>query len=195
MLRIGLTGGIGSGKSTVARVFAVLGVPLFDADRAGRQLLNDDPAARAAVIEAFGDALYASGSLDRRALAAIVFTDPEKLARLNAIVHPAVRVRFASWAAEQQAPYVMMESAILAETGGHHAFDRIVLVDAPEAVRLRRVMLRDAVGEEEVRARMARQGTDAQRAAIAHHIIRNDDTELVVPQVLRVHEALLGEAG
>src|SRR5690606_17838737 len=113
-LRIGLTGGIGSGKSTVARVFAVLGVPLFDADRAGRQLLNDDPAARAAVIEAFGDALYASGSLDRRALAAIVFTDPEKLARLNAIVRPAVRVRFASWAAEQQAPYVMMESAILA---------------------------------------------------------------------------------
>lgn len=195
MLHIGLTGGIGSGKSTVARVFAVLGVPVFDADGAGKRLLNDPGPERAAVIDAFGAELYVGGTLDRAALAAIVFSNEKALARLNAIVHPGVRRVFRAWAAEQAAPYVIMEAAILAETGGHHAFDRVVLVEAPEALRLQRVMQRDGVGEAAVRARMARQATDAQRAAIAHFTIHNDGRDLVIPQVLRIHQQLLQFAG
>ncbi len=195
MLHIGLTGGIGSGKSTVARVFAVLGIPVFDADAAGKRLLDQAGPERTAVMESFGRELYASGALDRSALAAIVFNDAQALDRLNGIVHPGVRRLFRAWAAEQAAPYVVMEAAILAETGGHKAFDRVVLVEAPEALRLQRVMQRDGVAEAAVRARMARQTTDAQRAAIAHFTIHNDGRVLVIPQLLRIHQQLLQQAG
>lgn len=190
MFKVGLTGGIGSGKSTVARVFAVLGVPVFEADAAGRRHLDEQGPVREAVKARFGQALYAGGSLDRKALAAIVFQDARALSDLNAIVHPAVRATFRAWAEDQRAPYVMMEAAILTETGGHLAFDRIVLVKAPEALRIQRVMRRDRVGEEEVRARMASQAGDAERERVAHEVIENDDRQLVIPQVLAVHEAL-----
>ncbi len=190
MLKIGLTGGIGSGKSIVARVFGVLGVPVFEADAEGRRLLDAQGPVREAVVARFGADLYASGALDRKALGEVVFKDPAALADLNAIAHPAVRAAFRQWAEEQEAVYVLMEAAILAESGGHKAFDRIVLVTAPEDLRLRRVMRRDGTTEEAVRARMRQQGTDADRERIAHHIIVNDDQQLVIPQVLATHEAL-----
>ena len=190
MLKVGLTGGIGSGKSIVARVFGLIGVPVFEADAAGRQLLAEDPAVRAAIQERFGEAVVHHGTVDRKALAAVVFQDPQALADLNAIVHPAVRQAFRHWAEQQNAPYVLMEAAILAETGGHKAFDRVVVVSAPEPVRLKRVMARDRVTEAEVKARIRNQASEEDRLAIADHVIHNDDRHLVIPQVLQVHQAL-----
>lgn len=190
MLKVGLTGGIGSGKSIVARVFGLIGVPVFEADAAGRQLLAEDPAVRAAIQERFGEAVVHHGTVDRKALAAVVFQDPQALADLNAIVHPAVRQAFRHWAEQQKAPYVLMEAAILAETGGHKAFDRVVVVSAPEPVRLKRVMARDRVTEAEVKARIRNQASEEDRLAIADHVIHNDDRHLVIPQVLQVHQAL-----
>lgn len=190
MLKVGLTGGIGSGKSIVARVFGLLGVPVFEADAAGRQLLAEDPAVRAAIQERFGEAVVHHGTVDRKALAAVVFQDPQALADLNAIVHPAVRQAFRQWAEQQNAPYVLMEAAILAETGGHKAFDRVVVVSAPEPVRLKRVMARDRVTEAEVKARIRNQASEEDRLAIADHVIVNNEQQLVVPQVLQVHQAL-----
>jgi len=190
MLKVGLTGGIGSGKSLVARMFGVLGVPVFEADAAGRHLLAEDPAVRAAILDRFGEGVVHHGKVDRKALAAVVFQDPQALADLNAIVHPAARQAFRHWAEQQHAPYVLMEAAILAETGGHQAFDRVVVVSAPEALRLARVMARDHATEAEVKARMRNQASEEQRLAIADHVIVNNDQQLVIPQVLQVHQAL-----
>ena len=191
MRTIGITGGIGSGKSTVCRVFGVLGIPVFEADREGKVLLNTDPELRKAVIDRFGKEIYQNGALDRNALASIVFSDTEALKALNAMVHPAVRKAFANWATKQQAPYVIMEAALLAETGGHENVDEVILVSAPEDLRIKRTMARDGVGEEAVLARIQNQATEDQRKAIADHVIQNDDTQLVIPQVLALHERLI----
>lgn len=191
MRTIGITGGIGSGKSTVCRVFGVLGIPVFEADREGKILLNTDPHLRKAVIDRFGKEIYENGALDRNALASIVFSETEALKDLNAMVHPAVRKAFAVWATEQQAPYVIMEAALLAETGGHENVDEVILVSAPEDLRIKRTMARDGVGEEAVLARIQNQATEDQRKAIADHVIVNDDTQLVIPQVLALHERLI----
>lgn len=190
MLLVGLTGGIGSGKSTVCDVLRVLGTPIFDADAAGKRLLAEDVALQQAVIERFGAGVYPGGTLDKKALAAIVFHDTEALAALNALVHPAVRKAFKAWAAEQQAPYVVMESALLADTGGHGHFDKVVVVTAPEPLRIARVMRRDGVGEEAVRARLRNQVGEEERLRIADFVIVNDDTQLVIPQVLAIDRAL-----
>ncbi|HMQ74817.1 MAG TPA: dephospho-CoA kinase [Flavobacteriales bacterium] len=191
MRRIGITGGIGSGKSTVCRVFAVLGVPVFDADAAGRRLLVEDPAVRKAVIEAFGADAYPAGALDRGFLARAIFSDAHARTRLNGIVHPAVRATFAQWAGVQDAPYVLMESAILVGSGGARALDGLVLVTAPADLRLRRTMLRDGADEQAVRDRMAAQDTEEDMRAAAGFVILNDDLHLVIPQVLDVHRGLV----
>ncbi len=191
MRTIGITGGIGSGKSTVCKIFRVLGIPVFEADTEGKALLNTDPEVRPAVIDRFGNEVYKNGSLDRNALATIVFSDPEALKDLNAIVHPAVRKAFAEWAAMQHAPYVIMEAALLVETGGHKYLDEVILVCAPKDLRIKRTTARDGVGEEAVLARMRDQATEDQRKAIADHVIMNDDSVLVIPQVLALHEILI----
>jgi dephospho-CoA kinase len=191
MLTIGLTGGMGSGKSTVARILRVLEVPVFEADAAGRAALDDDPGLRAAVAGRFGHHLYASGKLDRKALADIVFQDPGALATLNGLVHPVVRETFRAWVAVQHAAYVVMESAILVETGGHGAFDRLVVVSAGEEVRMRRVMRRDGVSGEAVKARMRNQATEEERLARADHVLVNEEDRLLVPQVLALHQTLV----
>jgi dephospho-CoA kinase len=187
MLKVGLTGGIGSGKSTVAKVFEVLGVPVFRADDVARRLQDGDPDVKQAIGEAFGGWLYASGKLDRAALAHIVFHDRHALAKLNAIVHPATRRAFQEWCGRQTAPYVVMEAAILTESGGAAAFDQLVVVSAPEDVRLQRVMARDEADREAVLARMRNQVDEAARLANADHVIRNDGTSLLIPQVLDLH--------
>ncbi len=194
MLHVGLTGGIGSGKTTVARVFSLLGVPVFEADAVGKALLDEDPDLRRAVQERFGPELYASGALDRKALANLVFNDPTELAALNALVHPAVRKAFHTWAEQQKESYVIMEAAILAETGGHAALDRIVVVSAPEEQRIQRVMRRDGVSHDAVQARIRNQASEQERLAIAQHVVVNDDTQLVIPQVMKVHRALFQAA-
>lgn len=191
MRRIGITGGIGSGKSSVCRVFAVLGVPVFDADAAGKRLLVEDLAVRKAVIEAFGTDAYPAGALDRGFLARAIFSDVNARSRLNGIVHPAVRATFAQWAGEQDASYVLMESAILVGSGGARALDDLVLVTAPADLRMRRTMLRDGADEQAVRDRMAAQDTEEAMRAAAGFVILNDDHHLVIPQVLDVHRGLM----
>lgn len=190
MIKVAVTGGIGSGKSTVCRMFGVLGIPVFEADVVAKHLMISDPALRAALKSRFGHEVLTEQGLDRKRLAALVFNDRAALSDLNGIVHPAVRKAFLKWSTEQTAPYVIMEAAILAETGGHGGFDHVVLVSASEEVRIARVMQRDSVGEEAVRARIRNQATDAERERIAHHIIINDGRQLVIPQVLALHELL-----
>ncbi|MBS1546967.1 MAG: dephospho-CoA kinase [Bacteroidetes bacterium] len=191
MWKVGLTGGIGSGKTTVAKVFAVLGVPVFSSDGEGRRLLAEDGAVQQEVRRAFGNAVIKAGVPDRKALAALVFSDGEALARLNGIIHPAVRASFAAWAALQHAPYVINEAAILVESGIHRQLDHLVVVEAPERERIQRVVLRDGIPEDAVHARMAKQTTDRARAEAADSVINNDGTILVIPQVLAVHRKIL----
>ena len=191
MITVALTGGIGSGKSTVARVFRVLGVPVFEADERARWLQDKDEHLRAAISDRFGSDLYASGTLDRRSLAQRVFGNEQALAELNAMVHPVVRAAFRQWAAEQLSRYVIMESALVVGTGGHTAFDKVIVVNAPEALRIQRVMERDGVGEDAVKARLRHQATEAELQAAADHVIMNDGCSLVIPQVLKIHDTLL----
>lgn len=191
MYTVGVTGGIGSGKSTVCRMFGVLGIAVFSSDDEGKRLLEEDPGVRMQLAATFGEGLHPHGRLDRKALAARVFNDTAALARLNAIVHPAVRSAFRTWAGRQSSPYVINEAAILVETGAWKELDRLVVVTAPEDERLRRVVQRDGTTAEAVRARMRNQAGDAQREAAAHSILVNDGHTLVIPQVLALHHDLL----
>ncbi|HRN35596.1 MAG: dephospho-CoA kinase [Flavobacteriales bacterium] len=194
MFTVGVAGGIGSGKSTVCRVFSVLGIPVFSSDDEGKRLLGEDDRLRAQLSAAFGEGVLAGGKLDRRALAARVFNNPAALQRLNAIVHPAVRNAFAAWAVAQHAPYVINEAAILVETGGHEQLDHLVVVTAPEQERIRRVVERDGATEAQVRARMQHQTDDRARLAVAGSVITNDNRAMVIPQVLAVHHKLMNLA-
>ncbi|MBK9175928.1 MAG: dephospho-CoA kinase [Flavobacteriales bacterium] len=191
MLKIGLTGGMGSGKTTVAGIFGVLGVPVFAADERAKALMDKDPAVRSALIVRFGEGIYAAGRLDRNALAKIIFNDADALNAVNAIVHPAVRANFQQWAGDQQAPYVIMEAAIMAENEGWKQFDQVITVACPEQERVRRVMERDGLTEQQVRARLRNQASEEERQRIAHHAIRNDGQELIIPQVLAIHERIM----
>jgi dephospho-CoA kinase len=191
MLRIALTGGIGSGKSLVARMLRILEVPVFEADVEAKRLMAMDPVLKEAIAARFGASTYSMGELDRKALAAVVFNDPAALADLNALVHPAVRKAFQEWADARHARYVVMEAAILAETGGHAAFDQVIVVSAPEELRLHRVMQRDGAEEAAVWARIRAQAGEEERLAIADHVIINDDRQMVIPQVLQVHNRIL----
>ena len=194
MFKVGLTGGIGSGKSTVARVFGVLGIPVFNADDESKRLLQEDEGAKSAVIAAFGGRIYPGGELDRAALASVVFNDPEALAKLNAIAHPAVRKELGQWVDRQRSPYVLVEAALLVDTGWYRSMDHLMVVSAPEAERVKRVMARDGATEEQVMARMRNQVGEEQRMAVADSIVRNDGHELVIPQVLALHEQFVARA-
>lgn len=191
MIKVGLTGGIGSGKSIVARIFQVLGIPVYNSDEAARELMGSDQELIAALSDRFGASIYIDEKLDRKKLGSIVFNDPKALEDLNSLVHPAVRKAFAEWADQQNSPYVLMESAILAESGGHRNFDRMIVVSAPEELRIERVMKRDGMGEGIVRAWMRNQTSEEERLKIADHVIVNDDRQLVIPQVLAIHQQLL----
>lgn len=189
---IGLTGGIGSGKSVVAKVFQTLGVPVFSADEAGRRVLDDDPAVKQAVINLLGDKAYAKNLPDRAFIASVVFSDPDKLQQLNAIIHPAVGRAFANWfpRQDQNSPYCLREAAILFESGAHKDCHKVICVSAPETIRLERVMQRDGVTGDEVRARMARQMPQQEKESLSDFLISNDGLQAVIPQVMEIHREL-----
>jgi dephospho-CoA kinase len=175
MIKVGVTGGIGSGKSTVCGVLAAMGVPVYESDSRARELMTGDGAVRRAIVELLGAEAYRGDVLDRGYVAAKVFSDRMLLASLNAIVHPAVALDFEAWAlAFADRPYVVMESAILFESGFDRFVDRVVTVSAPEAVRLERACARcEGLSREEMLRRMAAQLTDADREGRADHIIDN----------------------
>ncbi len=191
MKKIGITGGIGSGKSTVCRVFAMLGAAVYDSDREARRLMNRDPQLIMRISSLFGPEAYRDGELNRSYVAAAVFNDPALLAQLNGIVHPAVAADFQQWSLQQHAPYVIEESAILFEAGADRQMDATVAVVAPEEVRIRRTCLRDGTDETAVRARIARQIGDEERVSRADHVLIADESRLLIPQIIELHNLFI----
>lgn len=184
MLKVGLTGGIGSGKTTAARIWEMLGIPVYYADAKAKHLMHENIALRKAIIDAFGAHVYPSGKLDRKALAQIVFQDTDALSLLNSLVHPVVRDDFKGWAEEQDAPYVIEESAILLETGLYKDFDIIVSVLCPMQERVERLLARDKTSVEQIQARIAAQVTDNIRREKSDYILKNGQEDLLLPQVV-----------
>lgn len=193
MRLIGLTGGIGSGKSTVAKMFAALGVPVYNSDAEAKLLMGNSKKVKKAIIELFGDEAYLEGVLNRDFIAKKVFSDKELLKQLNAIVHPAVKDHFESWVEKQKYPYVIQEAAIIFENGLQDRYDAVVLVAAPKETRLQRVMERDNVDEHQVLSRMANQWDEADKMALATYVIKNINLEETKRKVREIHQIFLKE--
>lgn len=193
MYKVGLTGGIGAGKSLVAQMFKVLGVPVYNSDIEAQKLMTQHPEVKAQVIEAFGEVSYLwDGQVNREYLAAVVFNQPEKLKILNSIVHPALWKDSVEWA-ERQAPkpYTIHEAAILFETGGYKNMDFNILIYAPADERILRTMNRDKVDRHAVIARMDKQMPEEKKMDLVDHVIYNDGSNSLITQVVELHHLLL----
>ena len=186
MMTIGITGSIGSGKSIVCKLFAMLGIPVYDSDSQAKWLMNSDRQLAESLMRRFGRECFRNGILDRKFLADRVFGDSGALADLNALVHPAVTRHFADWAESADARYVIVESAILYESGLDRVSDRVVAVCAPVQTRIRRAVMRDGSSPEKVLDRMKHQMSDEKLSAAADFVIVNDDKTLLWPQVLEL---------
>ena len=193
MLRIGLTGGIGSGKSAVAKIFETLGIPVYYADDASKRLMRDDEQLKSQVKNAFGDVAYINGKLNREYLSAQVFNDIEKLTLLNSFVHPATIKDAEQWMQKQKAPYIIKEAALIFESGSQKNLDYVIGVRAPEQLRLQRAMQRDNISSEQVIARMSKQMDEEEKLRLCDFVIVNDEKQLVIPQVISLHEKFLKE--
>ncbi|GAA4136757.1 dephospho-CoA kinase [Sphingobacterium kyonggiense] len=191
-LKIGITGGIGVGKSVVTRIFKVLGIPTYDADKEAKDIMVKSDAVRQALISTFGEETYYPDlTLNRAWLAKKVFSDAKELAKLNAIVHPAVIKDAEDWAEAQTSLYSVKEAALLFESGSYKSLDYTILVTSPEALRIARVMKRDHVTEEEVRGRMAKQMPESEKEKLADFIVYNDDEHSLIEQVMKLHEQFI----
>ena len=191
---LGLTGGIGSGKTTVANFFKELGVPVYIADDEAKKLMHEDPKVRDKISALFGNATYRDGVLDRKFIASQVFADKEKLEQLNSIVHPAVAKHFEDWTTKQDAPYVVYEAAILFEKGGYKKNDFNLLVTAPHEIKLERLLARDKSSLKEILARMDHQWSDEKKAPLADFVIENIDLSATREAVLKLHQTLVESA-
>jgi dephospho-CoA kinase len=192
MLLVGLTGGIGSGKTLVCSIFEKLNVPVYYADRAARRLMNNDAGLVESIRKMFGDKAYGREGLNRPYLAGLVFGDEERLSGLNNLVHPVVRDDFKQWVGQQgDAAYVIEEAAILFESGASQEMDLTVLVYAPEEVRIKRVVERDGVSREEVLKRMGNQMREEKLIEMADHRLLNDGVSMILPQVIELHNKIL----
>lgn len=187
---IGLTGGIGSGKTTVAKLFEELGVPVYNSDLKAKKLMQNSKELRTAVIDLLGKESYIFQKLNKKYIADKIFQDKELLEKLNAIVHPAVRQDFIKWAKKKSTPYVIQEAAILFENNSYKTFDKIILVKAPKEVRLQRVLTRDAISEKEILTRMENQWDDSKTVPLADYVIENTDLEKTKIQVEKIHHEL-----
>ncbi len=190
MQKIGLTGNIGSGKSLVAKIFEQLQVPVFYADIEGKMVLEEAQVIYKIKAE-FGDNIMAGTKLDRKKLALIVFADKAKLEFLNKIIHPAVRAKFTAWSEQKcDFPYIIYEAAILYESGHYHRMDKIIAVTASQELRIKRVMQRDKVSREEVEKRIAMQWPEDKKIALADFVIDNNESCLLIPQVLQIDQSI-----
>ncbi len=187
----GLTGGMGSGKTTVAGFFRELGVPVYIADEAGKRLMDTSAEVKSQIIQVFGDEAYSEGKPNRKYIAAEVFNAKEQLEKLNNIVHPAVARDFEEWKNTQTAAYVIYEAAILLETGGNSRCDWVILVTAPMENRIQRLQKRDQSTVEEIEARLKHQWSDEKKRALAHFEIKNDDLSSTKEQVRNIQEIIL----
>jgi dephospho-CoA kinase len=190
MKKIGVTGGIGSGKSMVCRLFSLLGIPVYEADERAKWLTQHDPILRADIIRLLGPEAYDQlGNYNRAYVAAQVFSNPDRLAALNALVHPRVFADTDRWVAQQSAPYVLKEAALMKAAGDHNDLDAVVVVTAPLPLRIQRIRQRDPQrSEAEIRAIIDRQISDDARLKLADYVVQNDETTLLIPQILQLDE-------
>jgi dephospho-CoA kinase len=191
MLRIGLTGGIGSGKSTVARIFEVLGIPVYYADKETRRLMNEDKALIKEIEKHFGPGSYTTEGLNRSYISSIVFNDPSKLALLNSLTHPITIQHASKWMEKQTTSYVLKEAALIFESGSNKGLDYVVGVFAPKELRIKRVMERDNVPREEILKKMEQQMNEDEKMKLCDFVITNDEQQLMIPQVISLHEKFL----
>lgn len=187
---VGLTGGIGSGKSTVAKIFMQLGIAVYIADDEAKLLMNEDESVKKEVIALLGMDSYIDGELNRAYIASIVFKDKQKLNQLTSIIHPAVAKHFDSWKKEQEGDYVLKEAAILFENEGYKQCDYTILVSAPIETRIQRVLKRDNTTREDILSRMNNQWEDAQKILLADFVIYNEDLEATKDQVYKIHKKI-----
>jgi dephospho-CoA kinase len=187
---IGLTGGIGSGKSVVAKVFATLGIPVFNADEEAKHIMQTSPEIKAKLIQQFGTDIYNESGLDKEKLAGIVFNEPFQLQLLNAIVHPVTIQAAKDWAAKQTSPYVIKEAALIFESGAADGLLKVIGVTAPLSLRTHRVMQRDGITKDQVDARMRNQISDTIKMRLCDYVIENNNQQMVIPQVLAIDKAI-----
>ena len=194
MMKVGLTGGIGSGKTTVAKIFELLGVPVYYADDEARRIMNKDEELKRAIEEQFGKAAYKNGDLDRNYIAAKVFQRPQQLEKLNALVHP-VTIRDADkWMNQQRTPYTIKEAALIFESAAAGQLDYVIGVYAPVALRIKRAMERNKVSSDDVLKRIDNQMDENIKMKLCDFVILNDENELLIPQVIALHQKLLALA-
>lgn len=191
MKQLCITGGIGSGKSTVCRIFKQLGVPVYNADERAKALYTESEVVKHAVIDLIGSDAYANNKLNREFLANQIFNNKEMLEQLNAIIHPAVRQDYELWVRQQQSDYVIKEAAILIESGAYRSCDFIAVVNAPKELRIQRVTQRDEVDRAAVEARISHQLSDEERTKYADFIIVNDGKHSLIHQILKVHNKMI----
>ncbi|MBC7935913.1 MAG: dephospho-CoA kinase [Rhizobacter sp.] len=192
MLKIGLTGGIGSGKSTVAKVFETLGIPVYYADDVAKRIMTENESVKQQVISNFGEDSYSHDELNRAHIAAAVFNNTDKLNLLNSIVHPVTIADAEIWMQLQQTPYAVKEAALIFEANAHRQLDYVIGVSSPVELRIRRVMERDGISSQKVQARMDKQMNEEEKMKRCDFIIFNDEKQLLIPQVLALHEKLIG---
>lgn len=196
MLKVGLTGNIGSGKSLVARMFRILQIPVFDADGEAKKLYRDETV-KQELRSAFGDRIFTTlGEVDKKTLAQIIFNNKAAISKISEIIHPAVRQRFKIWSGQfTKAPYLIYEAAVIIESGYSKKLDRVVLVTAPAETRIKRVMKRDDVKREDVVKRMKNQWPEKRKKSHADFLIDNTGNRMLIPQVLEIHEQLVKHPG
>ncbi len=191
MIKVGLTGGIGSGKSTIAQVFETLGIPVFDADKAAKKIMEEDEELKSSIKKAFGEAAYLGDKLNRKYMADIVFKDKYQLELLNSLTHPATIKAAEVWMTAQTSTYCIKEAALLFEAGTAGNLDIIIGVQAPNALRIKRVMQRDNITRQEVLNRMEKQIEQDIKMRLCDHVIINDEQHLLIPQVLELHKIIV----
>ena len=191
VLRVGLTGGIGSGKSTVAQIFEVLGIPVYYADISAKKLMNEDAELRSSITSIFGKQAYVNNILDRKYISSIVFSDPAKLELLNSIVHPATKKDGEAWMKQQTSLYAIHEAALIFEAKVSDRLDHVIGVSSPIELRIKRAMERDKVSREEVLKRMDQQLDEDLKMSKCDFVLINDEQQLLIPQVLDLHENLI----
>ncbi len=192
MIKIGITGGIGSGKSTACAIFELLDVPVYYADDEAKKILEIDQTVKKSVIKLFGrDILNEQERLDRKKISAIVFKDDKKLEQLNSIIHPAIAMHFTNWLKEYSShKYILKEAAILFESDAYKQVDKAIVVVAPLELRIKRAMQRDNISPEQVKERMKYQISDEEKIKRSQFVIHNDEQQLLIPQVIAIHEQL-----
>ncbi len=197
MLKVGITGGIGVGKTIVSRMFGLLGIPVYDSDTRAKWVMRYDEDLRAELITTYGAQAFSdNGDLNRSYLASIVFNNPDQLAQLNALVHPHVRDDFANWVNQHASkPYVIKEAALMYESEAWKQMDKIIVVTAPMDVRVKRLLLRDKHrAEADIQAIISKQLSEEEKISRADYIITNDDQQMIIPQVLALHQQLVALA-